>query len=658
MARRSSDRRIRTLLVVLASPSLVTMPPFASAGFNEAQEYYEAGDLKAAAGELKGFIKSNDGDLEARILLGRVYLDMRAGPEAEKELRRAEELGADPGRLRLDLADAMLMQGKFLDALRSLEGAGAGTTEDVKAALAVRRSIAYAGLNKAEAAQRSIAEALALDPNNEEALLGQTMMEINEMDSIEGAESAVAAFLKRFPENVDALLISAELHRMTGDFPAALAALDRVLALRPQDLRARYGRAGVLVAQGRPQEARAELDAADTVREKLVMTAYLRGVIALQEKDYEGARWYFDLVLRADPGNVRSLLALGTISFLGNDPKSAEKYLDLVLPAIPDDFEADKVRAAKMLGVTRLRLNEPEKAIEALEPVAARSADARLMALLAKAYLAEGAADRALDWMSRAVEASPDIEMRQAYATLAVERGRVTEALDMAKKLQQNLPDSRAGWELEGDLYLRLKRPGLAVNALEAANRLKRTGAGTIALALAYAENQQHADAMSALEAWLEEQPGYTPAIGYLAELQLEQGQIREAIGTYERLIASSPNNVTALNNLAWLYQEAGDGRARDLARRAHKLAPENPAITDTYGWVLLKSGEVEKALSVLQDAHRAHPDFTSISYHLALALEAAGRRGEAVDMLRRLLRESPDAALAEEARTLLEELE
>jgi len=931
MKRLTLVRHGRILLPMLMSASLAAVPPFAAAGLDEAQQYYDAGDFKSAVIELKGVLQADNRSAQARLLLGRIYLDMQAGAEAEQELRRAEELGADPNQLRLDMADAMLLQRKFPEVLRSLAGSGTGAANAEKAALAARRGFAYAGMNNADAAQRSFKEALDLDPDNEEASLGELGLEIGKLGGIEGAEPLVTAFLAKFPDNIEALLVSAELHRRQGDFEAALAAIDRVLRLRPQELRAIHGRAGVLIAQGKLQDAKVELNGADAVREGLVMTEYLRGVVALQEKDYDGAKRHLELVLRAAPGHVQSQLALGIISFWQNNLQIAEEYLGRIVPMMPDDFGSAKVDAAKILGAVRLKLQQPEKAIEVLEPLAALSSDAQLMALLGSAYLAQGEPDRGLEWLSRAVETSPDtvglrtllasallaggetdraiselqaavdlgedtlqldvlrvlthirkgeqdqalsvaigleenrpgdavalnltglaylaagelekaverferalatdpkfstarfnlarVDMArgdaegakqrlgeilaedpkntaamlslaglagsrgdtdekiswlekardadpkdlgpgaalvqhylgardpqkalsvaseladrfpdnpealkllaraqvlsgdtssamralesldaerpedadvknligaakwkagdlsgaslaydqairldpgnvvayQGRAGVAIDQKRTTEALGVAKRLQQALPTSEAGFELEGQIYLNLKRPDMAAKALEGAIALKKDSGLVVALASAYAADGREGEAASLLERWLADHPTDPAALGALAQLQVAQEQRSEAIATYERLVAASPTNFVALNNLAWLYQEAGDGRALEVAKRVYDIDPWHPDGTDTYGWVLLKSGKTDEAISVLHAAHTSHPNDTTIAYHLAVALNTAGRGGEAADVLRALLRESQEFKEAQQARELLEAIE
>jgi predicted Zn-dependent protease len=66
----------------------------------------------------------------------------------------------------------------------------------------------------------------------------------------------------------------------------------------------------------------------------------------------------------------------------------------------------------------------------------------------------------------------------------------------------------------------------------------------------------------------------------------------------------------------------------------------------------------VQEGLSIIQQAYVAYPTQSEIGYHVAVGLSKAGRRDEAVKVLRRLLREHPDFPQAAEAKALLAELE
>ena len=108
-----------------------------------------------------------------------------------------------------------------------------------------------------------------------------------------------------------------------------------------------------------------------------------------------------------------------------------------------------------------------------------------------------------------------------------------------------------------------------------------------------------------------------------------------------------------ALNNLAWLYFEDGDSRALDLAQRAHNRAPERAEIIDTYGWLLIKGGRLEKGLSLLEKAAKRAPENGDIRYHLAAALAKAGDQTRARNELGTLLESGKDFPEKSAAQTL-----
>ena len=95
-------------------------------------------------------------------------------------------------------------------------------------------------------------------------------------------------------------------------------------------------------------------------------------------------------------------------------------------------------------------------------------------------------------------------------------------------------------------------------------------------------------------------------------------------------------NNGAVLNNLAWLYfQEKNEKkRALGLAKKAYQLVPDNVAILDTYGWLLLETGSLEQGLRLLHKAAKASKH-NSIHYHLAVALARTGDKDAAVEELK-----------------------
>ena len=98
-------------------------------------------------------------------------------------------------------------------------------------------------------------------------------------------------------------------------------------------------------------------------------------------------------------------------------------------------------------------------------------------------------------------------------------------------------------------------------------------------------------------------------------------------------MLKSQPDNVVALNDVAWIEQQQGDlVDARRDAARAYRQAP-TPQTADTLGWTLLVGGDTSDALVLLRQAAGQATD-PAIQYHLAAALLRNGKTAEAKAVL------------------------
>ena len=114
---------------------------------------------------------------------------------------------------------------------------------------------------------------------------------------------------------------------------------------------------------------------------------------------------------------------------------------------------------------------------------------------------------------------------------------------------------------------------------------------------------------------------------------------------------------MSALNNLAWLYQEENNPEGVKYAERAYQLVPNRPEVIDTLGWLLVQNGETNRGLVLLQEAATKAPHIPDIRYHMAAALEKAGRRDEARKELDRLLKSNKTFPERDKAEALREQL-
>jgi len=116
------------------------------------------------------------------------------------------------------------------------------------------------------------------------------------------------------------------------------------------------------------------------------------------------------------------------------------------------------------------------------------------------------------------------------------------------------------------------------------------------------------------------------------AELAASAGQPELAAERYKRVIALQPSNVTALNNLAYdiAVREKKPADALPMARKALSLAPKEPLIADTVGWIEYLVGNTAEAARLLAQVARALPRNAEVRLHNAMALAAQGARAAA----------------------------
>jgi len=142
-----------------------------------------------------------------------------------------------------------------------------------------------------------------------------------------------------------------------------------------------------------------------------------------------------------------------------------------------------------------------------------------------------------------------------------------------------------------------------------------------------------------------------------LASLYLRRTDYLKAEKHFKIVLSKQPNNIVALNNLAWLYMQQDNVEALSFAKKAFGLAQEDGAIADTYGIVLLKNGYLEEALSVLKKVSKSGYKSFDFKLHLAQAYHANGEDTNAINILQEIVsleKNIPEKILAIE---LLKEL-
>lgn len=141
------------------------------------------------------------------------------------------------------------------------------------------------------------------------------------------------------------------------------------------------------------------------------------------------------------------------------------------------------------------------------------------------------------------------------------------------------------------------------------------------------------ADAFAVLEAGLAGQPDQADLL-YEAALLAERIGKLDVLETYlRRLIELKPDHAHAYNALGYSLADRNVrlDEAAQLVDKALQLAPEDPFILDSKGWVLFRQGDTAGAIDWLKKALAVRAD-PEIAAHLGEVLWVVGRREEALE--------------------------
>ena len=113
--------------------------------------------------------------------------------------------------------------------------------------------------------------------------------------------------------------------------------------------------------------------------------------------------------------------------------------------------------------------------------------------------------------------------------------------------------------------------------------------------------------------------------------------QLDKAQQAFETAIKIAPNEPEAYSNLAQLYSDNYQQNhllAEALAYAAVRLNPDVASYQDTLGWILSKSGRLNKATNSLERAIRLQSDYVPAIYHMAEVAQKSKHPEKAVKVI------------------------
>ena len=171
-------------------------------------------------------------------------------------------------------------------------------------------------------------------------------------------------------------------------------------------------------------------------------------------------------------------------------------------------------------------------------------------------------------------------------------------------------------------------------------------------LASIYMKNEKYSDAEKIYGTGIAQLPRPSPEawelVFGLAMAQERQGKIDLAEKNLQQVLEWMPHEPRVLNYLGYLWIERGKNLAKALPmlEEAHRLAPNDGAITDSLGWGWFQVGNYNKAMEILEQAVNLEQFDATVNAHLGDAYWQAGRYNNARVQWQMALTLKPDEKL------------
>jgi tetratricopeptide (TPR) repeat protein len=227
-------------------------------------------------------------------------------------------------------------------------------------------------------------------------------------------------------------------------------------------------------------------------------------------------------------------------------------------------------------------------------------------AYLSLAQIAERRRDfvQANAWLDRIDNAQDLLQAQNRRASILARQGKLEEARNLIRALPERTPaDARMKQMAEVQLLR---------------------------------DNKQYQPAYQLLAQAIAQDPADTDLLYDQAMLAEKMTRFDEMEALLRQLMTKKPDYHHAYNALGFSFAERGVRlpEAKQLIQKALELAPGDPFISDSLGWVEFRLGNRGEALRILQTAYKERPD-AEIAAHLGEVLWVLGQRDQAQSIWR-----------------------
>lgn len=548
-----------------------------------ADMYLQTGRLRTATAEFEDLVKKNPNDLNSRRILARFYT---------ARIRDGQQ-----GRPNQEMLNQALEQYRIL-------AEKAPTDVDNLVTLARLEKFAL----NSSAAEAAYKKALALEPENEEALTGLALV-YGDLGNNAMASQMLQMAAKKNP-NLRTLTALASAYEQMRDYKMAAATYGRAYELSRDNTDLKRAYAQSLYAADDLDKSKALFDEIVTEEPNDLLANLRLSQIWRQRHDFDKARSYARKARDLDPNNIET--RFNEVSLYEAEGKTQEaiallkELTESTLRSVSMQDRGNALILLERLGLLYRVADQTDDAVAAFKRMAQVDSNAapNAAAQVIDTYRAAKDFVSAEKEMKDALAKYPDDRvLKSVAATLLSDLGRHAEAESLIKSLFDGKNDRAVHLAL-AQSYDKAKDYSAMARALDEAEKLSETNEDkepVLFLRGAMFEKQKrYEEAEKEFRRVLDVSPGNASALNYLGYMLADRNlRVQEAVQLIQKAVDQEPTNGAFLDSLGWAYYRLNKlDEAADYLRRSLQRGTKDPTVHDHLGDVYLSQGNVKDAIN------------------------------------------------------------
>ena len=557
-----------------------------------AELYRAAGRTREAVEEAQNALKTNPDDLNARRVLAHIY---------------TQEIGDSRDHIDENIVRRAVEQYKII------------TDKDPKDV----DSLVWLGrldrvLDNSVDAEAAFKKAIAIEPDNEDAVTGLASVYSDRGDSRSAAD-LLSKLTKTNPSPRAYVSLAGDYEQMK-EYSLAADALKKAIDLDPTHVEWNAQLAQYYALAGRYEEALQVYSDLAKVTPQDASPYLGMAQIYIEQNKFDLAHQMLNKAKDIDPDNIDAKYnEVQLLEKEGKLPDAIAALHDLLDSTSRKTYDAAqrdvRGRMEEKLGGLYEENQQYDKAVEAFREMAATDPDksARAEALIVDSYRTAKNFPKADQESEAAAKKYPnDRTLREVRSQLLADEGKTDQAVAELKTLLDGKNDRETYLAIE-DVYQKAKNYGEAAKALDEAEKLSNSKDDKVAIYFqrgALYERQKKYDQSEkafrqVLDTANQKDPIYASTLNYLGYMFADQNvRLQEAQDLIKQALDLEPNNYAFLDSMGWVYYRLN---RLDEAERAltHSIQIEakDPTIHDHLGDVYFKEGKLREAIAQWQSS-------------------------------------------------------